>query len=232
MRRADRLFSIIQLLRKKKVMTAAALAERLQVSERTVYRDIHDLVRSGTPIDGEPGVGYVLRAGYDLPPLMFDESEIEALVLGARIVESFADSELARASQTALSKVETALPPELVKKLEATRLYSPNAAGAKLSERLLPLRLALAKRHKLELSYRRQDGERSRRVVWPLGAFFWGPTWTLTAWCELRDDFRNFRVDRIETIQVLDAKFEAEPGRTLEDYAQRLGEAGQTLLGD
>ncbi len=231
-RRADRLFSIIQLLRKRKVLTAGALAEKLEVSERTIYRDIRDLVLSGTPIDGEPGVGYALRSGYDLPPLMFDESEIEALVLGARIVKSYADVELARASGSALSKVESVLPKHLEKKLDETRLYSPNATGFEVSDRLLPVRLALAQRRKIELLYRRQDGAQSRRVVRPLGAFFWGPTWTLTAWCELRDDFRTFRVDRMEEIELLDATFEPEPGRTLEDYAARLGDEGQALLGD
>ncbi len=231
MRRADRLFSIIQLLRKRKVMTAAALAEKLEVSERTIYRDIRDLVLSGTPIDGEPGVGYALASSYDLPPLMFDESEIEALVLGARVVKSFADAELARASESALSKVESVLPRSLGKKLDETRLYSQSDAGLSVSDRLLPVRLALAQRRKLELSYRRQDGVASRRVVRPLAAFFWGPTWTLTAWCELREDFRTFRVDRIEKIELLEVTFEPEPGRTLEDYAERWGAEGRNLLG-
>lgn len=232
MRRADRLFSIIQLLRKRKVMTAQALADKLEVSERTIYRDIRDLVASGTPIDGEPGVGYALASAYDLPPLMFDESEIEALVLGARVVQSVGDSELARAAGSALSKVESVLPKHLEKKLDETRLYSPTAVGLEVSNRLMQLRVALARRRKLELCYRRQDGVSSRRVVRPLGAFFWGPTWTLTAWCELRNDFRNFRVDRIEQIELLDQTFEPEPGRTLEDYARRMGDAGRNLLGD
>jgi predicted DNA-binding transcriptional regulator YafY len=231
MRRADRLFQIIQLLRRRKVTTAAALAERLEVSERTIYRDIRDLVASGTPIDGEAGVGYTLRPGYDLPPLMFDPTEIEALVLGARIVESFGDAELGRAARSALSKVETVLPRHLAASMRQSRLYSTNLGRHTGVSRTLPsIRTAVAESRKLGLRYTRADGKKSRRVVRPLGTFYWGSSWTLTAWCELRKDFRNFRLDRIKRVDVLDEQFADEPGCSLRDYLARMGPEAVRLL--
>ena len=125
MRRADRLFQVIQLLRRRHVLTAAAIAEELEVSERTVYRDIADLVRSGVPIAGEAGVGYTLRRGFDLPPLMFTEEEIEALVLGTRVVSSWADEGLAKAAESALARIEAALPDRLKARLIGSRLFAP-----------------------------------------------------------------------------------------------------------
>ena len=125
MRRADRLFHLVQELRRRPVTTAAQLARELEVSERTVYRDIRDLVSSGVPIDGEAGVGYVLRRGFDLPPLMFTEAEIEALVLGARVVGSWGDQSLAKAAASAIARVEAALPEKLRQKLERTPLFAP-----------------------------------------------------------------------------------------------------------
>lgn len=230
MRRADRLFRIIQLLRRRKVVTAAALAERLEVSERTIYRDIRDLVLSGTPIDGEAGVGYTLR-GYDLPPLMFDHAEVEALVLGARMVESFGDSELAAAARSALSKVESVLPKALAPRLSQTRLFAPDVGrSAEYSATLLPVRRAVAESRKLKLSYARADGEKSERTVWPLATFFWGSAWTLVAWCELRTDFRSFRLDRIARLDVSEERFDPEPGRTLRDYLATWGDSAQRLI--
>src|SRR2546428_12496807 len=130
MRRADRLFQIIQLLRRRRTATPAThIAERLGVSARTVYRDIRDLVLAGTPIDGEAGVGYRLRPGYDLPPLMFDRDEIQALVLGARIVRQFGDPALARASDSILSKVAAVLPKDLEPLLSDTPLFVPTTIG-------------------------------------------------------------------------------------------------------
>jgi predicted DNA-binding transcriptional regulator YafY len=231
MRRADRLFQIIQLLRRRRVLTAAQLAERLEVSERTIYRDIRDLILSGTPIDGEAGVGYSLRAGFDLPPLMFDEAEAEALLLGARIVASFADDELRRASRSALSKVEAVLPERQLATLARSKLFAPaSALQRRASPVLRAVRKAVDQRQKLRLDYADEAGDRSDRVVRPLGAFFWGKIWTLTAWCELRDDFRNFRLDRIQGFEVLAEPFEDEPGRTLRDFLRRYGPEAEQLL--
>jgi predicted DNA-binding transcriptional regulator YafY len=218
MRRADRLFQIVQLLRRRRiVVTAAQIADKLEISERTVYRDIRDLIQAGTPIDGEAGVGYRLRAGYDLPPLMFDREEIQALVLGARIVAQFGDPALARASESILSKVAGVLPKELEPLLADTRLFVPKT------------REALVARRRLRLLYANEKGEESERTVRPLGVFFWGKTWTLAAWCEMRVAFRNFRLDRISAATLGD-HFEEEPGRTLRDMLQQYGPAAVRLL--
>ena len=232
MRRADRLFQIIQLLRRRRrAVTAASLAEQLEVSERTIYRDVRDLVASGTPIEGAAGVGYSLRRSYDLPPLMFDAEEIEALVLGARVVAAFGDERLARSAASALSKVETVLPQGLRPRLSQSALFAPRTgAGRAISETLLAVRGALGSHRKLCVRYRRADGQESRRVLRPLGAFFWGSSWTLAAWCELREGFRNFRLDRMIEVEALTDTFEEEAGKTLRDYLRSLGEDGERLL--
>jgi predicted DNA-binding transcriptional regulator YafY len=231
MRRADRLFQIIQLLRRRGQKTAAILAEKLEVSERTIYRDIADLVASGTPIDGEAGVGYRLGAGYDLPPLMFDREEIEALVLGARIVERLGDVPLARASARVLGKVAAVLPKEMRSVLTATPLFAVNVGQAgPVPDALTLAREALVARRKLRLRYRDKGDAISERVVRPLGAFYWGRTWTLAAYCELRQDFRNFRVDRMADCALLADTFADEPGRTLADMMARYGPEALKLL--
>ena len=231
MRRADRLFHLIQLLRgRKRAVTASWLAEQLEVSERTVYRDVRDLIASGTPLEGEAGVGYKLRHDYDLPPLMFDGEEIEALVLGARIAAGVGDESLARAARSVLSKVEAVLPPAMRPKLSESALFAPRTWAEATSDQLLSVRTAIAERTKLRLRYQRQDSEESTRVVRPRGAFYWGRSWTLTAWCELRDDFRNFRLDRIVELESMSEHFEQERGRTLRDYLATLGEHAERLL--
>ncbi len=231
MSRADRLFQIIQLLRRRKVVTAAFMAEQLDVSERTVYRDVRDLVMAGTPIDSEAGVGYSLKTSYDLPPLMFNEEEIQALVLGTRIVASFGDASLAKASRSALAKVESVLPGRLKSELRKSALFAPNpSVGARISQTLIPVRQAMSTSRKLRLRYQKESGEVTWRVVRPLAASFWGKTWTLSAWCELREDFRSFRIDRIERVEILEA-FLPEPGRTLDDLLARFGPGAAELLG-
>jgi len=233
-RRADRLFQIIQWLRgRKRAVTARFLAEQLGVSERTIYRDIRDLMASGTPIDGEAGVGYRLAREYDLPPLMFDGEELEALVLGARMAAAFGDDSLVRPARSALSKVEAALPQSLRSRLSRPPLFAPRTAAARSdSAALLAVRQAMGERRKLRLRYRNEKGEESDRVIRPLGAFFWGKTWTLAAWCELRSDFRNFRLDRIAELSATGEKFEDEPGRRLRDYLRQIGEFAERILDD
>ncbi len=222
MRRADRLFQVIQLLRRRHVLTAAAIARELEVSERTVYRDIADLVRSGVPIAGEAGVGYTLRRGFDLPPLMFTEEEIEALVLGTRVVSSWADEGLAKAAESALARIEAALPDRLKARLTGSRLFAPAFHVPQgVASALAELRPAIDERRKADLHYIDVNGAETRRVVRPLGLFFWGNKWTLTAWCELREDFRDFRLDRIGTMELLDERFDPEPGKTIEDFFNR-----------
>jgi predicted DNA-binding transcriptional regulator YafY len=232
MRRADRLFQIVNVLRRRRTATTAThLAGRLGVSERTVYRDIRDLMLAGTPIDGEAGVGYRIRPGYDLPPLMFDRDEIQALVLGARIVRQFGDPALARASDAILGKVAAIVPKELAPLVVETRLFVPSTIGAgQAAEALTLAREALIARRKLELSYAKADGAATKRTVRPLGIFFWGRTWTLAAWCELRQDFRNFRLDRIAASTMLDEMFEDEAGKALPDMLARYGPEALSLI--
>lgn len=218
MRRADRLFQIVQFLRSRRVTTAHWLAEVLEVSERTIYRDVQDLIASNVPIEGEAGIGYIIRRGYDLPPLMFTRDEITALTLGARIIQSWADPGLAIAAQSVLSKVETVLPDSMKGKLDQTRLFSPFVQiPPEVATVMGELRGAIESRNKTAMTYTRADGKDSERMIWPLGMFFWGKVWTLGAWCELRQSFRNFRLDRIRLLQICDEQYPNEPGRTLDD---------------
>jgi predicted DNA-binding transcriptional regulator YafY len=223
MRRADRLFQTVQLIRGRRLTTAAFLAQRLEVSERTVYRDVADLQRQGVPIDGEAGVGYRLGAGFELPPLMFTQDEAAALVASARLAQSWLDPAMARDVETALGKILSVLPAAARVSAEALALYAP-ALGIDepTRARLQVLREAVQSRHKLHLAYRDLGGTTSERTVRPLGCFYWGKVWTLSAWCELRDDFRGFRVDRIESLQPLDERFRDEPGKTLAEMLRRV----------
>lgn len=221
MRRADRLFQIIQFLRTRRVTTAMWLAERLEVSERTIYRDIKDLILSGVNIEGEAGVGYVVRRGFDLPPLMFSHEEITALTLGARIVESWADPALATAAQSALSKIETVLPDNLKDSPEKTTLFAPmTQIRPDIASKMAKVRGATDTNNKLRLSYADAKYQLSERTIWPLGLFFWGAVWTVGAWCELRQSFRIFRLDRIQVLQVLDDVYPIEKGKTLQDLIE------------
>jgi predicted DNA-binding transcriptional regulator YafY len=222
MRRADRLFEIIQILRRKKTTRAADLAARLEVSERTIYRDISDMVSRGVPIDGEAGVGYILRPGFDLPPLMFNENEIEALLLGARIVQSWADPELAAAAATVMDKVAAVSPDGLRQQLELARLWAPvDHAREPITIDQAALRHAIRNQRKIRFTYQDLDGRFSERVVRPLIMAFYGPVWVLAAWCELRKGFRVFRIDRMSAFATLEARFDAEPGKTARDFLKQ-----------
>ena len=226
MRRAERLFQIVQLLRSRNVTTAARLAEELEVSERTIYRDILDLVSSGVPIDGEAGVGYIMRGGFDLPPLMFTREEIEALVLGARVVESWTDPAMARAARDVLSKIEAVLPERLKAGLAEIALLAPRIGARREGQaNLTSLRTCIHERRKVCFGYTRGDGAHSTRTMQPLGLFFWGTTWSVAGWCEHRDAFRNFRLDRMQGLQVLDEVFADVAGRTLDDYLREASAA-------
>jgi len=219
MRRADRLFEIIQILRRRKLVRAQDLAAKLEVSERTIYRDVRDLMASGVPIDGEAGVGYILRGGYDLPPVMFSEQEIEALVLGARIVQAWADPKLAAAAEDVLAKVETVIPDRLRLHMAETALLAP---ADHMAEPITidpgELRAAIRARNKVHFGYRDAEGKVTERGAWPLGMAFFGPVWILASWCELRQGFRSFRLDRMSGLQVLEDTFDPEPGRTIDDF--------------
>lgn len=225
MRRADRLFAIVQYLRGRRLTTAAQLAQWLEVSERTIYRDIADLSASGVPVDGEAGVGYRIRAGFDLPPLMFTFDELDALVIGARFVESWGGPALASGARSALAKIAAALPNDKRIALERSRLFAPGFfIDPKPGERLDALRHAIVERRFTDLDYKDSDGQATQRRVRPLGLYFWGDAWTLGAWCELRRGFRNFRLDRIEAVSVADAPYPDEAGKRLEDYVRKMQE--------
>ncbi len=221
MRPADRLFQIILLLRNGRVVTAAALAEALEVSERTIYRDIADLVKSGAPIDGEAGVGYRLRRGYQVPPLMFTGDELEALVVGAKLVRAWGDSALGKAAEQAMARIEAVLPRALEDRVNASSrrfLALDCLQPAPLREPMALLRSGMESGRKVTVSYRRADGEISQRTLWPLGLVFWGHCWTLGAWCELRQAFRTFRVDRIGSVELIDETFDDRYGHLWRDY--------------
>ena len=224
MRPADRLFQIVLMLRHGRVVTARALAEALEVSERTIYRDIADLIQSGAPIDGEAGVGYRLRRGYQVPPLMFTGEELEALAIGAKLVGAWADPALGKAAEMAMARIEAVLPRELEEKI-ATRsrrfLALDMMQPAPLREPMAVLREGMEHGRKVSVAYRRGDGEFSQRILWPLGLVFWGRCWTLGAWCELRQTFRTFRVDRIERVELLEGGFDDRYGHLWEEYLAR-----------
>jgi len=222
LRRADRLFEIIQFMRRKELTRARDLSEALEVSERTIYRDIQDLMASGVPIEGEAGVGYVLKAGFDLPPLMFKEQEIEALVLGARIVESWADAELSAAASDVIAKVEAVIPERLRGYMANTALLAPaHHYMEPVTFNMAELRRAVRSHLKVHFQYRNAIAEDSQRTVRPLCIAYFGPVWLLSAWCELREDFRTFRLDRIENFEVRTDRFPPEPGKTLHDFLKR-----------
>jgi predicted DNA-binding transcriptional regulator YafY len=222
MRRADRLFQIVQYLRGGRLTTARALAERLEVSERTIYRDVADLIGSGVPIEGEAGVGYLMRAGYDLPPLMFSHDEVVALVAGARMLRAWGGRAMARAAEEALVKIEAVLPEAERARAGEVQIHAVSMLDLDPAtrERLDLVERAIEERRRLRLAYEDEAGQHTGRTVRPLGLFFWGKVWTLVAWCELREDFRMFRVDRMASAEP-EGRFRPEKGRTLRDFYTR-----------
>jgi predicted DNA-binding transcriptional regulator YafY len=222
MRRADRLYRLTDLLRGGRVTTARRLADRLEVSERTIYRDIADLMAAGVPVEGEAGVGYVMRPGFDVPPLMFDRSEIAALVTGARLVEAWGGAAMARAASEALAKISAVVPADIARAADRTAIYAFRMPDLDVTtrDRLDLLDNAIRDGIRLKLRYTDGSGAETARYVRPLGLVFWGKVWTLVAWCELRDDFRMFRVDRIAAAGG-DGRFELASHQTLAAFYAR-----------
>ncbi len=221
MRRTDRLFDLIQMIRDGRLHTAAELAERAEVSVRTIYRDMDTLIASGIPVEGARGVGYILRAPIFLPPLSLTQTELEALHLGVAMVESAAEPELQRAARSLSDKIGHSLPD--------TRKPPPRGWGTAVFHgpvveagfaNLPHLRKSIREKYVVVFRYTRADGATSDRRVRPLQLEYWGAAWTCTAWCETRSDFRVFRADRMKNLSVLDARFADEPGKTLSDYIQ------------
>ena len=225
MRRADRLFLIIHALRgRRSALTAQQLAGTLHVSLRTIYRDVADLQLSGVPIEGEAGIGYVLRKGSDIPPLMFNADELEALVVGTRFVRAFGGERLGLGASAALLKIEAVLPAELRERSRRTRIYAPELDNRiEASGMIDRLHESVEARQVLRLQYRDPSARETTREVEPLCLTFWGGSWTLGAWCRLREDFRNFRPDRIVGIEITGEAFVEIAGRDLNAYLRAVG---------
>lgn len=204
MSRPARLFRLIEMLRAhRRPVTAARLADELCVSTRTVYRDIQTLIGLGAPIDGEAGLGYLLRVGFFLPPLMFAQDELEALVLGARWVQGQGDPALAQAARSALAKIGTASRKDLRDQIAETGLWAPvGIKPAEPSTGLTIIREAIRRELKLEISYADELGRATERKIWPIALGFFGDKRLIAAWCELRSGFRHFRADRIATLRA------------------------------
>ncbi|MBE9609277.1 helix-turn-helix transcriptional regulator [Chitinilyticum piscinae] len=222
MRRADRLYQITLFLRSRPLTTARWLAQALHVSERTIYRDIADLMCTGLDIEGEAGVGYRLKTRNELPPLSFGIAELDALRLGCRLVSQRGDAALALAARQALARIETALR-DTGQPLHDTALYVPPIRCNGTLEALGLLREAIRTREVVHFAYTRADGTGSRRDIEPLGLFYWESGWTMVGWCRLRDDYRHFRLDRIRQLQLTGRHFAVTPGRNLADYLHREG---------
>jgi len=223
MRRAERLFQIVQLIRGRRLSTAGFLAERLEVSERTIYRDVAELITQGVPIEGEAGVGYRMNAGFDLPPLMFTKDEAQALVAAVRLAQPRLDAGLSRDAEGALSKILAVLPSAARAAAESLLVYAPPLGPDEATRaRLETVRIAAEARHTISIVYVDLKEQTSERIVRPLGCLYWGAVWTMAAWCETRNGFRNFRVDRIERLDVLERRFRDEPGKTLADLFRQV----------
>lgn len=216
MTRASRLLTLLQLLRERRTpVTAATLAESLAVSERTIYRDLAALAAQGAPVEGAAGLGYMLRSGYFLPPLMLDKAEADAVLLGLRFVRRRGDDALARAAQAAIAKLLAVMPAPLA---EATGhnglVVAPS--GSRHPALLGGVRSALQDERKLRIRYRNAVGVASERTVWPVALGFFDDVEVLAAWCEDREAFRHFRIDRMLSLDVL-AACPPEPRRALYD---------------
>lgn len=209
MTKTERLFQLLQILREHRYpLSAHFLAQELQISVRTVYRDIDTLQGQGADIEGEPGMGYVLKPGFILPPLMFNEEEIEALVLGSRWVMKKTDAKLKKAAQHALAKIASVLPASLKHQLELTGLMVADNSFLRGDDEILALiRLAIRKELKLLLHYNDLKGQYSERVIWPLGLGYFDQVRLLISWCELKQDFRHFRVDKIINLERLEIRY-------------------------
>ncbi len=209
MSRTQRLLDLIQILRRRRYpVTGAALAAELGISLRTLYRDIGTLQEQGAHIDGEPGLGYILRPGFMLPPLMFSEEEIEALVLGSRWVVDRGDARLGSAAQNALAKIAAVLPSDLRDALDASTLLVGPGEPILAGDLKLPvIRQAIRSEHKLDITYRDLKGAESTRTVWPFALGFFDHVRVVVAWCELRQTFRHFRADRISALAISEQRY-------------------------
>ncbi|MEO0402084.1 MAG: YafY family protein [Pseudomonadota bacterium] len=223
MRRTDRLFDIIQILRDGHLHTAQAIADVCEVSVRTIYRDMDTLVASGVPVQGERGVGYMITEAISLPPLTLTTAELEALNLGMAIVAQAADDTLKSAATSLADKIDAVLPERTIADADRWKFaVYPFADAVKGFAHMPTLRAAIRARQKLRLTYHSRGDRITSRTIRPLHMEYWGRVWTLTSWCELRNDFRVFRVDLIQSAEALPEMFVDEPGKRLSDYDPNL----------
>ncbi|KAA3503107.1 YafY family transcriptional regulator [Rhizobium rhizogenes] len=223
MSRSERLLDLLQILRSHRMpVSGAALAAQTGVSLRTLYRDIATLQAQGADIEGEAGVGYVLRPGFLLPPLMFSGQEIEALVLGSRWVAGRADAGLAEAARAALVKIAAVLPDALREELDnSTLLVGPGQSMATIRVDLAAIRDTIREQSKVVMTYRDERGELTERVIWPFALAFFDLVRVVLAWCETRRDFRSFRADRIETFRPMDSRYPRRRQALLKEWRER-----------
>jgi len=226
MSRSERLLDLLQVLRRhRRPVSGLVLAAEIGVSIRTLYRDIASLQAQGAAIEGESGVGYVMKPGFLLPPMMFRSEELDALVLGMRWVADRGDRSLADGASSALAKIAAVLPPDLRRELDESALLV--SAGTKTPEHLVApdlLRMAIRTEHKLRIAYKDVSGVISQRVVWPFALVYFDQSRILMCWCELRDDFRNFRSDRITEAELLEVSYPKHRQTLLREWRQIEGE--------
>ena len=220
MRRTDRLFDLIQILRDGRLHKASEMAARLEVSNRTIWRDMATLMASGLPVEGERGVGYILRAPITLPPMVLTSAELEAFRLGTRLVAEGADPGLARAARSLATKIGAVTPAPPEPDEDGLFVFTGREA-TRAAPHMPMLRAAVRDHERLTITYVDVEGTESHRDVRPLQLEFWGRVWTLAAWCEARRDFRSFRVDRILAISPTGETFPDEPGRDLATWRER-----------
>ena len=225
MSRTDILFQMTQIIRSRNHTTAAYLADRLNLSVRTVYRYINDLSLAGVPVISQTGKGYWLDKSFDMPPIQLSADELLALSLGTRLVKAIADPYLADAAQQLVDKVEAVIPKSHQHLLYHSKMHAPKSLISELTREYLgKTRRAVDQRYKLSLNYADEQGQTWTRVVWPIAVAFWGKSWTVAGWCEQREAFRVFRLDRILSLEVLPDAYPEQPGRTLADFIALQGQ--------
>ncbi|WP_293801070.1 YafY family protein [uncultured Bosea sp.] len=226
MSRAQRLLDLVQVLRRhRRPVSGRKLAAELGVSIRTLYRDIVTLQGQGAPIEGEPGLGYILKPGFMLPPLMFSEEEIEALVLGSRWVADRADPALALAARDAMAKIVAVLPADLTRRVEdAALILGPGKMLVDAPQLdLAAIRKAIRAERRASIGYGDAEGRTSERIVWPLALSFFDQVRVLVAWCELRQDFRHFRTDRLMRFEALESRYPQRRQALLKAWREKEG---------
>lgn len=224
MRRAERLNDIVHYLRRMhQAVTADTLAESFEVSPRTIYRDIQNLIDSGVPINGEAGVGYVIDKRYHLPPIMFDADELEAIALGIGMVSNWTDEQFAAKAQSAFKKIQATLPEPLIHELHQISTFSaPSRYKLPWEVGFTQVRECIRRNKKIQFNYLDLQNQTTQRTIWPLALISFSPVWLLAGWCELRQSFRNFRLDRISEFVSLDIRYANEKDKNLRAYLAQI----------